>query len=73
MLATVAVVSFAIPAIGGVTAGQAAGLPGDGVKLTACTSTSLEGWFREIVVKRGLEAMGFEVTLPTTLSVPAYH
>lgn len=47
--------------------------PGKGVKITASTSTSLEGWFKEIIVLKGLEKLGYTTEMPRTVSVPAEH
>ncbi|MFO1061301.1 MAG: glycine betaine/L-proline ABC transporter substrate-binding protein ProX [Dongiaceae bacterium] len=57
------------------TAGQAsaADLPGKGVTVTPCTSTSIEGLFKEVIVMRGLEKLGYTVNMPRTLTVPAEH
>jgi len=68
-----AVLSTIVIFTGAVKPVSAADTPGEGVSLTPCTSTALEGWFREMVVKRGLEALGYKVEMPTTLSVPAFH
>ena len=38
---------------------MAAELPGKGAKVVACTSLSLEGLFKEIIVLKGLEKLGF--------------
>jgi glycine betaine/proline transport system substrate-binding protein len=52
---------------------KAAELPGKGAKVVACTSLSLEGLFKEIIVLKGLEKLGFTYEMPRTLSVPAEH
>lgn len=47
--------------------------PGKGAKVVACTSLSLEGLFKELIVLKGLEKLGFTYDMPRTLSVPAEH
>ena len=47
--------------------------PGEGQQVTACTSMSIEGLFREMILLRGLEQLGFDTDLPRTLTVPAAH
>jgi glycine betaine/proline transport system substrate-binding protein len=51
----------------------AAELPGKGTKVVACTSLALEGLFKEIIVLKGLEKLGYTYDMPKTLSVPAEH
>jgi glycine betaine/proline transport system substrate-binding protein len=52
---------------------MAAELPGKGAKVVACTSLSLEGLFKKIIVLKGLEKLGFTYDMPRTLSVPTEH
>lgn len=52
---------------------KATELPGKGAKIVACTSLSLEGLFKEMIVLKGFEKLGFSYEMPKTLSVPAEH
>jgi glycine betaine/proline transport system substrate-binding protein len=47
--------------------------PGDGVSVTPCTSTSIEGLFHQLVPAIGLRKLGYTVAEPVTLAVPAVH
>jgi glycine betaine/proline transport system substrate-binding protein len=55
------------------TAALAAEGPGKGRQITACTSMSIEGLFREMVPLKGLEQLGYKIDMPRTLTVPAEH
>jgi glycine betaine/proline transport system substrate-binding protein len=52
---------------------RAADMPGVGVSVTPCTSTSIEGLFHQLIPAIGLQKLGYKVAEPITLAVPAVH
>jgi glycine betaine/proline transport system substrate-binding protein len=69
------VLAFVVAAVTTSAAGnaQAADLPGKGITVTPCTSLSIEGLFKELILLRGLEKLGYNTNMPRTLTVPAEH
>lgn len=57
----------------GPTPASAAEGPGKGRQITACTSMSIEGLFREMIALKGFEQLGYKIDLPSMLTVPAAH
>src|SRR5882724_7981243 len=47
--------------------------PGAGVDVHPCTSTSIEGLFHQLIPAMGLQKLGYNVSDPITLAVPAMH
>jgi glycine betaine/proline transport system substrate-binding protein len=62
-----AVAGFNIP-----TSSQAAEL-NNGRPVVACTSTSIEGLFHQLIPILGLRELGYKIDLPRTLLVPIFH
>jgi glycine betaine/proline transport system substrate-binding protein len=62
-----------VGAVVGTPAARATDLPGKGVSVTPCTSLSIEGLFKELIVIRGLDKLGYDAKMPRTLTVPAEH
>jgi glycine betaine/proline transport system substrate-binding protein len=60
-------------AVGIASHAQAAGLPGNGITITPCTSLSIEGLFKELILLKGLEKLGYSTNMPRTLTVPVEH
>jgi glycine betaine/proline transport system substrate-binding protein len=52
---------------------RAVDLPGKGATVTPCTSLSIEGLFKDLILIRGLEKLGYKANMPRTLTVPAEH
>jgi glycine betaine/proline transport system substrate-binding protein len=69
------VVALVVAAVTAGVAGNAgaADLPGKGITVTPCTSLSIEGLFKELILLKGLEKLGYNTNMPRTLTVPAEH